>query len=261
MFSTLKRMTLPLLLALAGGLGTSSCQVLSNLNMYSTQDDVTLGLQAFQQVTAEQNIVTSGPDVAQVKRVTDRLVAAAVELKPEIASQFEWEVVVIDAPDTVNAFCLPGGKMAVYTGILPVAKTDAGLAVVMGHEIAHATERHGTERLTRNGLMSGAIDILAQNEDQRAIANILGNLGVGLPWSRSNELEADHEGLFIMAQAGYDPREGPVFWQRMSQLGGGGGSGFEEYLSTHPSHDRRIEQLTALIPEVLPVYEAAVGKN
>ena len=261
MFSTLKRIAIPLLLALASGLGGSSCQALSNLNLYSTQDDVTLGLQAFQQVTAEEKIVKSGPDVDQVKRVTDRLVAAAIERKPEIASQFQWEVVVIDAPDTVNAFCLPGGKMAVYTGILPVTQSDAGLAVVMAHEISHATERHGTERLTRNMGLSVAIDILTQDEDQAAVASVLGNLGLGLPWSRYDELEADREGLFIMAQAGYDPREGPVFWQRMSQMSGGGGSGLEEYLSTHPSHDRRIEQLTELVPQALPIYEAAVGKN
>ena len=247
-------------LALAASFAGASCASL-DLNLYSEQEDVQLGAQAFQEVTGSEPVVTSGPQYEQVQRVTERLVTSVRELEPEIASLFEWEVVVIDRPDVVNAFCLPGGKMAVYTGILPVAQSDAGLAVVMGHEIAHATERHGTERLTRNGLMSSAIDILLEHEDEQAIAEVVGNLGVGLPWSRQDELEADIEGLMILANAGYDPHEAPEFWSRMAALSGGGdGSPLSEFLSTHPSNQTRIEQLQAAIPTALPLYEAAASQ-
>lgn len=249
--------TLPLILGL--GLGTTSCK---GLNTYSIQDDITLGDQAFTEVTKTEKIITAGPQVEQVRRVTERLVASVLELEPEIATQFEWEVVVIDAPDTVNAFCLPGGKMAVYTGILPVTQTDAGLAVVMGHEISHATMRHGTQRLTLNGFTSGLIQAVFQNEDHEAIAGVVANFGIGLPWGRDNELEADREGLFVMANAGYDPREAAFFWQRMSDMtGGGGGSKLQEFMSTHPSNDSRIEQLSELQVEAMPLFEAATGKN
>ena len=258
------RVGLPALTCLAIGLalGGASCQ---NINTYSLDDDVTLGVQAYGEVTKNEPILTSGPEVERVQRVTQRLTQAAIERKPEIASHFQWEVVVIDDPGTVNAFCLPGGKMAVYTGILPVAQTDAGLAVVMGHEIAHATERHGTERLTRNDLLGSAITVLLENQDQQQIASILANLGIGMPWGRNDELEADLEGLMIMASAGYDPREAPEFWKRMASGSAGGNAegnsilaagSIDEFLSTHPSNQRRIDELTAAIPAALPLYEA-----
>jgi len=248
-------------LAVVALLGGTSCQVLGNINLYSLEQDVTLGAEAFQEVTGSEKLVTSGPALEQVKRVTERLVRSAEELHPEVASKFQWEVVLIDNPETVNAFCLPGGKMAVYTGILPVTQSDAGLAVVMGHEITHAIERHGTERLTRNVAIGTAIEVLAQDEDQAAAANIIANLGIGLPWSREDELQADRGGLFILANAGYDPREAPEFWKRMSEMSGGGDSGIAEYFSTHPSHDRRIEQMNANLPEAMQLYESASGKN
>lgn len=254
-----------LLAALALAVSTlgASCQ---NLNTYSLNDDMQLGVQAYEEVLQNEPILTSGPEVDRVRRVTQRLTASANELKPDIAPNFEWEVVVIDNINTVNAFCLPGGKMAVYTGILGVAGSDAGLAVVMGHEIAHATERHGTERLTRNGLLGTAVTVLLEDQDHQQIASIVANLGVGMPWGRSDELEADSEGLMIMANAGYDPREAPKFWERMASASSGGSSegnailgaaNFEEFLSTHPSNQRRIDELTAAIPAALPLYEAA----
>jgi predicted Zn-dependent protease len=250
--------------ALGLGLGLFSC----NYNAYTVGEDIQLGTQAFTEVAGSEPVLNSGPQVAQVQRVTDRLVASAQELKPGIAPLFAWEVVVIDRPEVVNAFCLPGGKMAVYTGILSVAQGDAGLAVVMGHEIAHATERHGTERLSRNGLLGSAITVLVEDEDHQGYAQILANLGIGMPWGRNDELEADREGLMILANAGYDPREAPRFWERMAVGAGGpgdGGSGsailaadsIEEFLSTHPSNQRRIDQLKAAIPAAMPLYEAA----
>lgn len=248
---------LPALLLVAGG--TTSCL---NLNTYSVEDDVALGAQAFQEVTSTGQVLKSGPEVEQVERVTARLVDSVMELEPEIAPLFEWEVVVIDDPNTVNAFCLPGGKMAVYTGILPVTQTDAGLAVVMGHEITHATKRHGTQRLTRNGLTSGLIQAVFQDEDYEAMAEVAANFGIGLPWGREDELEADREGLMVMANAGYDPAEAPRFWERMQAMtGGGGGSGLEEFMSTHPSNAHRIEQLQELQATAMPIYEAAKAKK
>lgn len=245
---------------------TASCQgfqqQVRNLNLYTPAEDSQLGAAAFQDVIATEPLLSSGPAVDQVERVTERLVASAREMRPGIAEGFGWEVVVIDRPDVVNAFCLPGGKMAVYTGILAVAGSDAGLAVVMGHEIAHATERHGTERLTRNGLIGGALEVLLENEDERAVGELLANLGVGLPWGREDELEADLVGLRILANAGYDPREAARFWERMSlATGGGGSSGLEEFLSTHPSNSTRIQALEAAVPGVLPLYEASLGRQ
>jgi metalloendopeptidase OMA1, mitochondrial len=254
-------------IGLSAALMVASCQ---NLNTYSVNDDIQLGTQAYGEVTKNQPILTSGPEYERVQRVTKRLTASVLELKPEIAPRFEWEVIVIDDINTVNAFCLPGGKMAVYTGILGPAQDDTGLAVVMGHEIAHATERHGTERLTRNGLMGSAVAILVEDEDYQEVASVIANLGVGMPWGRNDELEADFEGLFIMANAGYDPRDAPRFWERMSVVSGSGsGAGntilaadsLEEFLSTHPSNQRRIDQLTAAIPAAMPLYEAAQSRN
>jgi predicted Zn-dependent protease len=227
----------------------------SSFNLYSEQQDIELGTAAFQEVQQTEKILTSGPQVEQVRRVTDRLIVAAKELDPEIAGQFPWEVSVIDDPNTANAFCLPGGKMAVYTGILAVTQDDTGLAVVMGHEIAHATQRHGTERLTVNMPIQTAIQIFAQDENQAAIGQVLAQLGVGLPWSRSNELEADRVGLMYMAKAGYDPREAPGFWERMAEMSGGAGEGVSEWFSTHPANSTRIEQIRELLPEALPLYE------
>lgn len=240
-------------------LTSTSCK---NFNMYTVEDDILLGTQAFEEVTKDERILTSGPAFEQVQRVTERLVASVMEYRPEIAPRFEWEVVVIDDPGTINAFCLPGGKMAVYTGILEVAGGDAGLAVVMGHEIAHATEQHGTERLTRQGLTGTAIQILLEDENQQEVASVLANLGLGLPWGREDELEADMVGLMILANAGYDPREAPEFWTRMSQMAGGGDdSPLSEFLSTHPSNAKRISRLKAAIPAALPLYETWKAGN
>ena len=148
--------------------------------------------------------------------------------------------------------------MVVYTGILPVTTDDTGLAVVMGHEIAHATQRHGTERVSRTMPIDTAISIFAQNQDQAQIANLLSQLGLGLPWGRSDELEADRVGLMYMAKAGYDPRKAVDFWSRMAELSGGQGEGLNEYFSTHPSNTRRIEQIQEMLPEALELYQASM---
>jgi predicted Zn-dependent protease len=247
--------TLLALLPIAG------CASLRNLNVYSLDQDVELGTQAYEQMLAQEKLITSGPEYERVQRVTRRLVESAKELHPEYAG-FPWEAVLIDRPDAVNAWCLPGGKMAVYTGILPVTQDDVGLAVVMGHEITHATERHGTKRLTRNMGMDGittAIAILTDQPSAGQVAGVLGQLGIGLPWGRQDELSADAGGLMIMANAGYDPRQAPGFWERMRELSGGAGEGLAEYFSTHPSNTARIDQIRDLLPKAMELYPARTG--
>jgi predicted Zn-dependent protease len=229
---------------------TQSCQI----NAFSPEEDVQMGLQTYDKVLSEERVITSGPDLRMVQQVMDRLVQAAAVEKPDLVALFQWEVKLLDNDATVNAFCLPGGKMAVYTGILPVAGGETGLAVVMGHEIAHALERHGTEAVTRQMGMGTLIEILA-GEDYKALANLGQNL-VSLRFGRGAELEADRCGLRYMARAGYDPHEATEFWRRMSS---GGGDAPPEWLSTHPSDESRIQQLESLMPEAVELYEASRG--
>ncbi|MDM7916399.1 MAG: M48 family metallopeptidase, partial [Candidatus Eisenbacteria bacterium] len=166
-----------------------------------------LGADAYQQVLSDSRLIRSGPDYERVARVGSRL--AAVSHEPNLA----WEFSLIDDPETVNAFCLPGGKVAVYTGILPIAENDAGLAVVMGHEIAHAIARHGSERMTNDLALSvaqvGLSELLSQRSPQTRslVLTAFGagaTVGLVLPFSRDQESEADRIGLIYMARAGYD---------------------------------------------------------
>ncbi|CAF0950762.1 unnamed protein product [Adineta steineri] len=214
-----------------------------------------LGLEAYAQVKRDEaaKIVQSGPDVELVKRVTNRLARAAAE---KATVQYNWEVSVIQSNEK-NAFCLPGGKIVVYTGIIPIAKNEAGLATVLGHEMAHATSRHGAERLFRSELtktiLGGFQGGLAQMDPAQR-QTIMGALGAGakygatLPFSRTQESEADHIGLIYMARAGYDPKEAVAFWQRMDEQVGKGGSP-PQFMSDHPSHNTRIGHLQTWMPE------------
>jgi predicted Zn-dependent protease len=177
----------------------------------------------------------------------------------------QWEVSLI-ADEQVNAFCLPGGKIVVYTGILPVAENEAGLATVMGHEMAHATSRHGAQRVLQQNLAQTALTGIAVSlgdmdyDKQRAVMGALGagaQFGILMPFGRKDESEADEIGLMYMARAGYDPRESIRFWRRMDQASRGGPP---EFLSTHPSHGTRVAQLQALMPKALQEYERANGR-
>jgi predicted Zn-dependent protease len=227
----------------------------AQLNLYSLNDDVKLGLTAYDQAIGEEKLLTSGPKFDLVRRVTDRLVAAVKESEPEIGNAFEWEVRLIDNDGVVNAFCLPGGKMAVYTGILPVAGGEAGLAVVMGHEIAHATRRHGTQAMTRGVFAGAATAALQGNATVEQIAGVTAGL-TQLKFGRDAELEADRAGLTYMARAGFDPREAVAFWTRMSELSNKQEPGLiGERLSTHPSDSKRIEQIESLLPEAMQEWE------
>lgn len=221
----------------------------SQLILVSSQQEAQMGAQAFQQVVTESRVVTSPSVTAPVTDVGRRL--AAVANRPD----FQWQFVVLDDPQQVNAFCLPGGKVAVYTGILPVAQDSNGLAVVMGHEIAHALARHGAERMSQSAVAEAGGAVLGAATQSQAVMAAYGlgaQYGVLMPYGRSQESEADHIGLLLMAQAGYDPRAAIGFWDRMGKAGGGGAP---EFLSTHPSHGTRAQQLQEWMPEALALYE------
>lgn len=224
----------------------------------SDKQEAALGVQSYREVLSKNDVVESGPQVEMVRRCAQRLAAAT----GDNAKKFNWQVSVVESPQ-VNAFCLPGGKICVYTGILPVAKSEAGLATVMGHEMAHATLRHGSERLmqqkTTNTLMTGVQFSVGDMsyDQQRAIMGAIGagaQYGFLLPFSREHESEADEIGLTYMARAGYDPREAVAFWQRMAQASQGGQP--MEFMSTHPAHGTRIEKLKALMPKAMEIYQA-----
>lgn len=221
----------------------------------STSQEAALGLQSYQQVLAQSQTVPAGPELEMVKRVASRLAAAT----GQAGADFQWQVSLI-RDDQVNAFCLPGGKIVVYTGILPVAQNEAALATVLGHEMAHATSRHGSQRVFEQNLaqtaMAGVAGTLSDMDydKQRAILGALGagaQYGVLMPFGRKQESEADEIGLTYMARAGYDPQESIRFWQRME---GATGSQPPEFLSTHPSHGTRIQQLQALMPKAMEEY-------
>ncbi|MBI2194739.1 MAG: M48 family metallopeptidase [Planctomycetes bacterium] len=205
-----------------------------------------------------------------VKRVGDRLIDVAERDYPQACLGFEWEVNLFDKADIVNAYCMPGGKIAFYTGILPVCKNEAGVAAVMGHEISHALLKHGNERITRQLgvqaiLIGAAIGVGSSDMDRDRQRIILAGLGLGstvgliLPFSRSHEGEADRLGLFLMAKGGYDPSEAPDLWIRMTQISKGKQP--PEFFSTHPSHEKRIARLTELQPEALELYKKAAVKH
>lgn len=244
-----------------------SCASLANANLFSLEQEQTMGLSAYEEILANEPVITSGPQVDMVRSVMNDLVVAAQLHDADTADMFDWEVRVIDNSEVANAFALPGGKMAVYTGILSVAQGRAGLAVVMGHEIAHATKRHGAKAVTRANLAGGLLELLSavrggQQGELEALGVMAANQLTQLSFGRSAELEADATGLTYMAQAGFDPREAVSFWERMSAMtGGGSGGGVSEWLSTHPSHDGRIEQLQSLMPAALELYQGQGGSK
>ena len=175
---------------------------------------------------------------------------------------FHWEFNLIDE-DQINAWCMPGGKVAVYSGILPVTKNEAGLATVMGHEIAHAIAKHSAERmsqtiLAQTGGVVADVATAERSSTTRAVVNTVYGLGGQLAllnYSRNQESEADRLGLVFMAMAGYDPHEAVGFWERMAQAKGGQGGAPPEFLSTHPSDARRINSIKRLMPEALSYYK------
>ena len=238
----------------------------SQLLMTSVSEEMQLGAQAYSQVKNDPKLRQSQDprEIEPVKRIAARIIEAAKRSKyAEMAQQFQWEVTVIKDDKTANAFALPGGKMAVYTGIFPMARTEAGLAAVMGHEVVHALARHGAERMSQGQLTNAGLQIVGAAAGTTGGGGVLGQaamaaLGVGaqvgvlLPFSRKHESEADYVGILLAADAGYDPREAVALWERMGQMSGGAPS---EFLSTHPSHETRITQLKKWMPEAMAIYQ------
>jgi metalloendopeptidase OMA1, mitochondrial len=237
----------------------------SQLLMISAGEEQQMGAQAYQQMRRDPKhpVSTNPQEIEPVKRVAARIIDAAKQSKyGDEARQFQWDVTVFKADDTPNAFALPGGKIGVYTGIFPIAQNEAGLAAVLGHEVVHALARHSGERMSQGvlaqaGLGAASIALgqsgMGPGASQAAMAALgLGaNVGVMLPFSRQHESEADYIGLLLAAQAGYDPREAVRMWERMDKISQGQPP---EFLSTHPGHGTRIQQLQSWMPEALDLY-------
>jgi metalloendopeptidase OMA1, mitochondrial len=250
-----------------GGCETNPYTGRSQLLMTSVSEEMKLGTQAYSQVKNDPKLKQSQDprEVEPVKRVAGRIVEAAKRSKyAKTANEFQWEVTVIKDDKTANAFALPGGKMAVYTGIFPMAKTEAGLAAVMGHEVVHALARHGAERMSQGQATNVGLQVLGAAAGVASGSGMVGQaamaaLGVGaqvgvlLPFSRKHESEADYIGILLAADAGYDPRESVALWERMEQASGGGGP--SEFISTHPNHETRIDQLKKWMPEAMAIYQ------
>ncbi len=241
----------------------------------SAEEEAALGLQSYKEILQQSDVVRTGPVPQEVQGIAQRLVEAAPKVEKYLADangtpattdwgSYDWQVSVIQS-DEVNAFCLPGGKIAVYTGIIPVAKNDDGLAVVMGHEIAHALLRHGGERMAQQKLVqmgSIAASMSTGDMDPQQRQMVMAAIGAGaqygviLPFSRSHESEADHVGLLLAAAACYNPQEAPKLWERMAALGK---QKPPEFMSTHPAEGTRIDQLNAWMPEAMQVRQQFCG--
>jgi predicted Zn-dependent protease len=247
-------------MALCGCMGCKSAPLTGRkqLIVFPEQTEIEMGKQAFAQVVSEQAGGEASPYSQLVQEVGHRIAAVSNR------SEYDWEIRVVRS-DEQNAFCLPGGKIVVYEGILPVCQNEAGLAVVMSHEVAHVLARHGGERMSQQAAVNGAqqvVGLLTQKQEQvsrelwmRAYG-VATNYGVLLPYSRKHEMEADHIGLMLMSQAGYDPTEAPKFWSRFAQASGSQGKP-PEFMSTHPSDHRRASELEKLLPEALESYRQA----
>jgi predicted Zn-dependent protease len=247
-----------LLSAVLVGLGCQAVEYTgrSQVNLVSESDEKKLGVDAYQDILKKTPVSKNQAWQAQLKRVGQRISAAAA--KPD----YQWEFNVLQGKE-VNAFCLPGGKVAFWEGIMPITQDDDGIAVVMGHEVAHALARHGAERMSQSiglevlGAILGAGVGMVSPGMSEAFSQAYGlgvNVGVILPWGRGQESEADHIGLILMAKAGYDPSAAVGFWQRMSKVQQGGGTP-PEFLSTHPSDETRIGQIKQWLPEAMTYYK------
>lgn len=250
-------------------IGVSACKVnpftgQKTLNFYPNSQVFPSAFAQYDQFLTENKVVTGTADAQMITRVGQRISSAAERWlaangHPGYLKDYKWEYNLVN-DETVNAWCMPGGKIVFYTGILPITQSETGIAVVMGHEVAHALADHGAQRMSAGTLQQiGAVagNIAIQDEQKRNIFNqaygIGSQVGVMLPFSRGHETEADLIGLQIMAIAGYDPYEAAELWKRMKA--NSGGEAPPEFMSTHPSNDTRINNLTAWAPDA--VAEAA----
>jgi len=250
-------LTILVILLVFAGCQTVPLTGRSQLMLISEEQEIQMGQAAWKDFLKKAKISTDPRADELVHRVGERIAAATGK------RNYQWEFKVVAEDKTINAFCIPGGKVAVYTGILPVAKDDTGLATVLGHEIAHAIARHGGERVSEGVLAQlGAVGLSAAlgRGDPQTVQSVnqafgLGvNVGFILPFGRTQESEADHLGLIFMAKAGYDPRAAISFWQRM-EAASKDKSRPPEFLSTHPNSQTRMEQIRAWLPEALKYYQ------
>ena len=229
----------------------------------NAEEEKALGLQAYEQILAQERPVDPNSQIArQVREIARQLIAKVDVVETALAQEhglqpshfsrdFDWDVNVIES-EQANAFCLPGGKMAVYTGLIPVAQNADAVAVVMGHEIAHALLRHGAQRmaqqkLTQIGQMAGAASGMDPQQQQMVMAAM--GYGYLLPYARSHETQADEVGLMLAAAACFDPQEAVSLWERMGAASGGQAPA--EFTSTHPNPGTRIQNLRALMPKAM----------
>jgi len=250
---------------LLAGCGTVPVTGRSQLNFIPADQEMALGLSSFDELKKSTPISKDAAANALVQKVGKRIATIAGTDMPNA----QWEFVVFESKEA-NAFCLPGGKVGVYTGILPITKDEAGLATVIGHEVAHAVAKHGAERMSEGmalqygGQLAGSylgtkLDITSPAV--KALASQAYGLGsqtlVALPHSRNQESEADHIGLIYMARAGYDPAASVQFWQRfMDYNKQAGGNDTPNFLRTHPTDATRIQQLQGWLPEAKAQYKA-----
>jgi len=269
----MKQVMHKVILAAVVATGITSCahNAITNrnqLSLYPESEIQSMAAQQYTQFLTENKVVSSSTnkDAEMVRRVGARLVNAITQyytqkgLSKELEG-YKWEYNLVDSKE-VNAWCMPGGKIVVYTGLLPISQNEAALAVVLGHEITHALAHHGNERMSQGALQQlGGVALQTALANKSAAAqNIFmsaygvgSNIGVLLPFSRNQESEADHYGLIFTAMAGYNPQEAIPLWERMKAASGG--SAPPQILSTHPSDDTRIAKLKELMPEAMQYYK------
>lgn len=262
----MKRITVIVSLVILYGCATVAVTGRKQLSLVSNAELMPMAAQQYQEVIAKGPLSKDAEQTAMIKRVGGRIEKAVGQYMANAGrsaelADFKWEFNLIDDPKTVNAWCMPGGKVAFYTAILPICKDETGVAIVMGHEVAHAIANHGRERMSQQlaaqfGLNAVGV-LMGQNPTagQQLLMQAVGaGTSVGmLKFSREHESEADHMGIIFMAMAGYDPNQAPSFWERMSTLSGGQQP--PEFLSTHPSHETRIRDLQGWIPEAMQYYQ------
>ena len=257
----IQTLALCLVLINVAGCTTNPYTNRSQFLLIPESQEVQMGNRAYAQALNDPKVVISKnqAEVAPVQRVAERIIAAAKQSKyAKRAESFQWEVTVIKADGTKNAWALPGGKIAFYTGIFPEAKDENGLAAIMGHEVVHALARHGAERVSQHTAADLGMRIAGAALNMKPLTQTLAmqalGIGVLLPFSRGHESEADYIGLLLAADAGYDPREAVLLWKRMAESSK---SSPPEFLSTHPAHETRIENLQKWMPEAMARYERA----
>lgn len=256
------------LLLIAGLLGGCAMNLVTGRKQLSLVQESELQVMALAQyntfLTENKTLSNSNSSAAMVDRVGARISNAITKYytgkgQGAVLEGYKWEFNTVDSKE-VNAWCMPGGKVVVYTGLLAVTQNETALAIVMGHEIAHAIAKHGSERMSRamvQQLGGTALEVALSQKPQQTKDLFMTSYGIGsqvgamLPWSRQQETEADQFGLIFAAMAGYDPREAIPFWQRMSAAGG---AKQPEFLSTHPSDDTRMRKLNQFMPEALKYY-------